>query len=469
MAAKKSNKLYAVIDIETTGGLPKRDKITEIAIILYDGTKEVESFTTLINPERSIPPEITRITGITYDMVKSAPKFYEIAKTVVELTEGAIFVAHNVSFDYNFIREEFANLGFTYTRKQLCTVKLSRKAFPGLKSYSLGSLIQHFGIQVNARHRAYDDTRATTIILDKILHSSDQSENVNHIINRGIRETRLPEGFTIEHLHNFPESPGVYYMYNRYNRVLYVGKSINIKKRMMQHFGDNTRKTDRMLQEVKDIDYVETGHELLAIILESYEIKNLHPEINKAQKTKEYPYFIYTYSDQDEYINFAIDKISKKTENRPNILNFYSSLQSAKSVLGFLRAEYLLCESRLNKSSPLGQACLLRQMGECMGACLHIEAPEMYNERAELAKIHISRLFTYDFFIVVSGRTFDESGLILIENGIFKGYGYLPNNDIAFGVEEMKEAIEILKPNHEVNSLIFNYLEIKKDYKIIKI
>jgi DNA polymerase-3 subunit epsilon len=197
--------------------------------------------------------------------------------------------------------------------------------------------------------------------LDKILHSSDQSENVNHIINRGIRETRLPEGFTVEDLHNFPESPGVYYMYNRYNRVLYVGKSINIKKRMMQHFGDNTRKTDRMLQEVKDIDYVETGHELLAIIFESYEIKNLHPEINKTQKTKEYPYFIYTYSDQDEYINFAIDKISKKTENTPSILNYYSSIQSAKSVLGYIRAEYLLCESRLNKSSPLGQACLFRQ------------------------------------------------------------------------------------------------------------
>ncbi|HMP30327.1 MAG TPA: exonuclease domain-containing protein, partial [Saprospiraceae bacterium] len=258
MAAKKSDKLYAVIDIETTGGLPKRDKITEIAIILYDGHKEVGSFTSLINPERSIPPEITRITGITSTMVQDAPKFYEIAKTIVEMTEGAIFVAHNVSFDYNFLREEFAHLGYTYSRKQLCTVKLARKAFPGLKSYALGALINHFGIEVNARHRAYDDTRATTIILDKILHKSDQSENVNHLINQGIRETRLPENFTVEDLHALPETPGVYYMYNNYHRVLYVGKSINIKKRIMQHFADNRRKTDRMLQEVKDIDYVET-------------------------------------------------------------------------------------------------------------------------------------------------------------------------------------------------------------------
>ena len=469
MAAKKSPKLYAVIDIETTGGMPKRDKITEIAIILYDGSSVKGSFTSLVNPQRSIPSEITRITGITNEMVKDAPKFYEIAKNIVELTENAIFVAHNVSFDYNFIKEEFASLGYTFSKKQLCTVKLSRKAFPGLKSYSLGSLIQHFGIEVNARHRAYDDTKATVELLDKILHNSDHSEHIDHIINRGVRETKLPEGFTVEHLHSYPESPGVYYMYNRYNRIIYVGKSINIRKRLMQHFGDHGRKTDRILQEVKDIDYVLTGHELLAIILESYEIKDLHPEINKIQKTKDFPYYIYAFKDQDGYINLSIDKINKKNSNRPDILNYYSSMQSAKSVLGFLRSEYILCESRINKNSPLGQPCLFFQLAQCAGACQNIEDAEAYNERALLAGKHITRLFKDDFFIMVSGRSVEETGVILIEDGIFKGYGYLPISDTYYGAEEMKEAIQYRKPNHEVNGLIFQYLETKNDYKIIKI
>ena len=144
---KKKN-LYAVVDIETTGGLARRDKITEIAIVLFDGNQIIDRYETLINPERSIPYEITRITGITDDMVVSAPRFYEVAKKIVEMTEGAIFVAHNVRFDYSFLREEFTSLGFTFTRRQLCTVVLSRKSFPGLRSYSLGNLIRHFGITV---------------------------------------------------------------------------------------------------------------------------------------------------------------------------------------------------------------------------------------------------------------------------------------------------------------------------------
>ena len=152
MGVKK--KIYAIVDLETTGGLAKRDKITEIGIVLFDGKEVLETYQTLVNPGRSIPPEITRITNITNDMVADAPYFYEVAKRVVELTEGAIFVAHNVRFDYSFLKEEFASLGYTFTKRQLCTVRLSRKAFPGLKSYSLGNLIKHFKIEVSARHRA---------------------------------------------------------------------------------------------------------------------------------------------------------------------------------------------------------------------------------------------------------------------------------------------------------------------------
>jgi len=162
-------KRYAIIDIETTGGLSKRDRITEIGIVIHDGEEITEMYETLINPERSIPSNITRITGINDEMVRDAPKFYEVAKKIVEMTEDSIFVAHNVRFDYGFIKHEFENLGYTFSKKQLCTVRLTKNVFPGLKSYSLGSLIRHFGIAVTSRHRALEDARATAIIFDKML------------------------------------------------------------------------------------------------------------------------------------------------------------------------------------------------------------------------------------------------------------------------------------------------------------
>jgi DNA polymerase III subunit epsilon len=465
--AKK--KIYAVVDIETTGGLAKRDKIIEIAIIVTDGTQILKEFSTLVNPQRSIPNEITRITGITTSMVIDAPMFYEIAREIIEYTEDCIFVAHNVNFDYSIIKEEFASLGYTYSRKQLCTVKLTRKAFPGLRSYSLGSLIENFDISVNARHRAYDDTLATVEVLHKILQKNDSQADINLLINRGIRETKLPEGITIEGLHSLPEGIGVYYMLNEHKRIIYIGKSINIRSRMLQHFGANNRKAERMIQEVKDIDYQLTGHELLAIILESYEIKLHHPEINKAQRTAIYPYLVYYYEDVDGYTAFGIDKVSKKTESKKTILNFYASVHTAKNVLGSLRSAYQLCESRINRNSPIGQPCVYSKMGECLGACTSEEDTESYNERAQLAKDHILRLFEYDFFIIVDGRNIEEAGVILVENSFFVGYGYIDKSDTSLGIEELKECIEPFQKNIEVNSLIYNYLATKTDYKIIKI
>ena len=235
-------KKYAIIDIETTGGRADREKITEIAIILHDGEKILDKWETLINPERAIPYNITQITGITDRMVADAPKFFQVAKKIVEMTEGAIFVAHNVRFDYGFIREEFRRLGFTYMRKQLCTVRLSRKAFPGIKSYALGNLIKHFGIKVNARHRAMADTAATVEILEMIFQKEKSEDDVLDMINLGVKESKLPANITMEKLHELPEETGVYYFLNKKGKVIYVGKSINIKKRIIEHF---TSKTDK--------------------------------------------------------------------------------------------------------------------------------------------------------------------------------------------------------------------------------
>lgn len=164
--------MYAVVDIETSGGRAQVDKITEIAIYIHDGRRVVDEFTTLINPEVSIPPFITNLTGINNQMVANAPKFYEVAKKIVLLTEGKLFVAHNAQFDYGFIQAEFKRLGYDYQRNTLCTVKMSRKIIPGLKSYSLGNLCQSVGIPINNRHRAAGDALATIKLLDLLLEKT---------------------------------------------------------------------------------------------------------------------------------------------------------------------------------------------------------------------------------------------------------------------------------------------------------
>lgn len=182
----------AIIDVETTGGSAKRERIIEFAVIVYDGFKIVDEFESLVNPERNIPPYITHMTGISNEMVADAPRFYEIARKIIEITQDCIFVAHNVRFDYSFITEEYYNLGFTYSRKQLCTIKLFKKFFPGLNSYGLGNLIRHFNINVDSRHRAMADVKATFDIM-KMGMEQPQSETIlKTILNESIRDTKYP-------------------------------------------------------------------------------------------------------------------------------------------------------------------------------------------------------------------------------------------------------------------------------------
>ncbi|MFT5385949.1 MAG: DNA polymerase-3 subunit epsilon, partial [Saprospiraceae bacterium] len=232
----KKKKIYAVVDIETTGGRAHADKITEIAVVRHDGENILDTYQTLVNPEMAIPYNITQITGITQDMVADAPKFFEVAKKVVEMTDDAIFVAHNVRFDYNFLQQEFRRLGYSFTKRQLCTVRLSRQAFPGLPSYSLGNLIKYFNIKVNDRHRAYDDAIASAKLLEMALNQDGSEDKISQLVDLGIKESQLPQNITLEKLHDLPEECGVYYFHDKAGDLVYIGKSINIKKRVMEHF-----------------------------------------------------------------------------------------------------------------------------------------------------------------------------------------------------------------------------------------
>jgi DNA polymerase III epsilon subunit family exonuclease len=279
---------YSLIDIETTGHLRKGQKIIEIAIINIDGDEVVEEFSTLINPEIRIPYFITHLTGITNEAVEHAPKFYNVAKKIVEMTEGRIFVAHNVFFDFNFIKHEFSEFGYNYSREKLCTVQLARKYLPGHSSYSLGALAKDLSITISGRHRALGDAKATfelfKLIQKKISHDDD--------LLRDSKKIALPPLFDRESFENLPHAIGVYYFYNSQKEIIYIGKSLDIKKRVTQHFHPNLkrRKDIELKNQIASISFVLFPHELAALVYECHEIKKHFPRYNHALKRKKFPY-----------------------------------------------------------------------------------------------------------------------------------------------------------------------------------
>jgi DNA polymerase-3 subunit epsilon len=276
--------MFAIVDIETTGGSPVTDKITEIAIIMHDGRKITDEFVTLINPERNIPYHITSLTGITNEMVADAPRFYEVARRIVELTENKTFVAHNSGFDYSFIRSEFRSLGYKYQREQLCTVKLSRKLIPGLRSYSLGTLCSELGIEIIGRHRAAGDAMATARLFD-ILMDLNNTNGLDLFNIRKILKYDLHPDMNPDLILNLPEEAGLYYFYNDHQELIYIGKSRNIKSRVIAHINNNSsKKAIQMRHEIADISYELTGSELIALLKESEEIKIKKPHYNRNKR-----------------------------------------------------------------------------------------------------------------------------------------------------------------------------------------
>ena len=457
---------YAIIDIETTGGKPTRDKITEIAVVLHDGERIIEKFETLVNPETYIPYGITQLTGITQDMVIGAPRFYEIAKEIVKLTEGAVFVAHNVRFDYGFIREEFQRLGYAYSRKQLCTVRLCRETFPGLPSYSLENLIRHFKIPTDARHRALADALATTVLFEQILSKQCNHETVKRMVNLGIRESRLPESFNIEKVHGLPESCGVYYFHDIKGNVLYVGKSINIRKRIAEHFADHTEKAKILQQHVHDITYELTGSELVAMLLESHEIKRLLPPVNRAQRVRKFPYVIHTWKDEQGYIHFDTAHMTAKNAKQFKIVSQYPKLGNARGHLSSIVEKLELCPRLCHLQAGKG-VCFHFHLKQCHGACGGKECVENYNERAQQALERLSMIFDNDFIILDRGRTPTEQSVILVEGGIYCGFGYIDRDETIQDVNEFRQSIKYYSSNPETTRIVQRFLSENERVKII--
>ena len=453
--------MYSIIDIETTGGSSKSHKIIEVAIVNFDGNKVVDTYSTLINPQRYIPPFITSLTGISNEMVESSPTFEEVADTILEKTKENIFVAHNVNFDYSFIKKEFNELEKKFDRKKLCTVRLAKKIVPGFRSYGLGTLTRELGITIQDRHRALGDAEATARVLE-LLIEKDANDFIGHSLKRNSREATLPPNLSKTTFDNLPEKAGVYYFHNGKEKVVYVGKAENIKSRITGHFTGESGKGKRLFHEnIHNISYEQTGNELIALLLESREIKRLWPEYNKIQKFTSGNHGLFQYLDRNGYERFSISKMKPGARAIANFKNF----QEARLFVHELVKDHKLCP-KLCGLQKSGSACFDHKLGICDGACIGTISAEYYNKRIDLALKSIEEE-KKTFAIIGQGRTPDERSLVLVENGAYLGHGFTSFDLPANSFEELRERISTYPDNQDIQKILSQYLNNPKGDQIV--
>ena len=448
--------MYTIIDVETTGTGASYGKITEIAIVLHNGETVTETYTTLINPECNIPSNITRLTGITNDMVANSPKFYEVAKKIIELTAGKFFVAHNAQFDYSFIKEEFKRLGYDFKRKTICTVKLGRKLLPGHRSYSLGNICADLGIEITDRHRAIGDALATAKLFEILIAQNNLLES-----SLFVHQT-YP--LSNEKIAAIPGKTGVYYFYDAQQNIIYIGKSKDIHQRVLTHFANSqTKKAIEMRDKIADVSWEETGSELVALLLESSEIKKHKPLYNRSQRRSAFNFGLFTFEDKDGYLHLIINPI--EGEDIP--LTTFHFRQEGIDYLHNLAVKYALCKKLCHLESSPGE-CFQSQIHHCQGACKGLEDPSNYNLRVNKS-VQALQYRSPNFFVVDQGRSTDENAIIKIESGRFVGFGYASKDYASNNLDLLHDCIQKYNDNRDVRVIIKGYISRSRNLRIIEI
>lgn len=451
--------MYAILDIETTGGQFNEEGITEIAIYKFDGHEVVDQFISLVNPEKPIQPFVVKLTGINNAMLRSAPKFYEVAKRIIEMTEGCVIVAHNASFDYRILKTEFRRLGFDFKKQTLCTVELSKKLIPDQESYSLGKLVRALGIPMADRHRASGDAMATVKLFKLLLSKDVEKEIVKSYIKSEIKSGMSPK--LLEIVESLPSKVGIYYIHNEKGDLIYIGKSKNIKKRVNHHFTGTSGKSKKIQRDVYAVTFEETGSELIALLKESEEVKINKPIYNVAQRKSIFQYALYHYKTDLGYIALTIEKY----DGRKKDITSFTSLQEGKNTLFKITEKYKLCQ-KINGLVDAKNDCFQYKIEECKGACIGKETPQEYNERV-LEFIEKSSFEKNNMIVVDKGRSYDERSAILIENGIYKGYCFYELNYQISKIEILRNIIIPMQHNRDVKNIIQSYMRKNKMYKTI--
>lgn len=458
IGTKDNAQEYVVVDIETTGGSVSSSRITEIAILTHNGSQVTSRWQSLVNPEMYIPMHITALTGIDDEMVADAPTFADLANEVYHLLLGKIFVAHNVNFDYSFLRGQLAACGFSWDAPKLCTVRLSRKLFPGMTSYSLGKLCNQLNISLIDRHRALGDADATAKLFTMLVEK-DRANAVTEMVKKKAVEQRLPPNLSLADFDNLPESPGVYYFLNQKGKVIYVGKAINIRKRVTSHFSGNsgTAKRQNFLREIYNISFELTGSELMALLLECVEIQRLWPIYNSALKRFEPKFGLYHYVSVNGYSHLAVGKLPKqqkclKTFNR--------------EVDGI---NYLV-----EKSNQLGIDLRFCRYGQAPSYKIDTPLPTL-DAHNNLVDVFLQSVEDEQpsFAILLKGRDLQERGCVYVEKGEFYGMGFLDNDFSVHDIAVLKDKLTRYSGGYYMLQLILTFAErypsaiIKLDHALV--
>ncbi len=437
-------KLYAIVDIETTGGQIANGSITEIAIRIHDGEQVVDQYETLVRPFYTIPRFITVLTGIDDALVANSPTFEEIAADVYELLKDKIFVAHNVNFDYSFIKQHLASAGYDLNVEKLCTVRLSRKVFPGLRSYSLGNICAYLGISIENRHRAGGDTDATTELFERILQA-DKEGHMAQLLKKKSGEQNLPPNLPKAAIDQLPETPGVYFFHDEKGKVIYIGKAKDLLKRVKSHFTGNkiTKQRQDFLRDIYSISFELCSTELMALVLEAIEIKKTWPKYNSALKGFEPKYGLFTYTDQNNFDRLFVGKFNKSTLP---IRTFYDVL-SARNFLHHLVEQHDLCPE-------------LCKIGDC-DSCKENEKhwhkdADHYNKKVQQA-LGESQQEQASFFIKDKGRHDEENSIIWVEPGRFYALGYLSTDTALTDELSIRQLLNPFEGNYYLSQMLIKY------------
>ena len=442
--------LYAIVDIETTGSYALGAAITEIAIVTHDGVNVLHTYETLINPRLPIPWFIQNLTGISNEMVANAPDFAEVAGQIFELLQDKVFVAHNVNFDYSFVKHQLGLAGYDYEARKLCTVRLARKLIPGMRSYSLGKLSHQLGIGHSDHHRAGGDARATAVLFSMIV-SRDETGVIEGMLKGRSKDSYLPPHLPVAQVEALPAQPGVYYFYNAAGKVVYIGKAINLLKRVKSHFSNNktNRQKQDFLREIHQISYKVCATELMAHILESSEIRRLWPIYNRSQRGYLPQFGLIAYTDQRGFSRLVVEKILPHF----NTVYSFNSLAEGHNRLRELIAEFGLCP-RLCSLAHTTNCDAAIDRGDCAGSCT--SPALLYNSKVDEAILWLQRhLPTFAYMDV--GLTADQFSCILIRQGNFAGMGYIDATEIPDTADALLERLDPIQDNDFIRNLIYKH------------
>jgi DNA polymerase-3 subunit epsilon len=421
------------VDIETSGGSYDRSKIIEIAAIRVEDGQVVREFKTLLNPGTSIPYWITKLTGIQDNDVVDAPYFEDVAYELNDILDNAIFIAHNVRFDYSFIKRQLEGSGFKYNPKLLCTVRLSRALYPEHRGHSLEKIIARHNLRVAGRHRAYDDAKA---IMDftRLAYKEHGSYNFAVAVAKQLKTRSLPPNLDESYMLDIQNKPGVYVFEDENGSPMYIGKSVNIRNRVLSHFNQDTKvsKEMKISQSTHKVRAIETRNELEALLLESKMVKELMPLHNRQLRRQRQSFVLLKDQDEHGYTTINVEAADLSTfEDISDVYGVYASRSKAKASLENKLRTFDLCPKLLGLEKTSG-ACFNYQLHKCKGACSGAEPTASYNSRVETALEH-SKVENWKYKSPVVISTGDGTNIV-VDKWVVLGY-----------IEEVEEAEPVFR------------------------